>query len=205
MTDTTTARRHLLTVLLDRVERGALLNSERLLLRPLVTADREAADDEIADLQAQLDHTFRERDEWWNTATEKGETLGRRVERAEAAIARVRAQCADWAQLASPGDVGMTPDDTAFAEAGRIILAVLDGASPTPDDASPATERADPPAEPKVDVHVSITPQQVRDTLTLILNRLDRGETLTGNERYVLRHADAVACSRTSTRERTTR
>jgi predicted RNA-binding Zn-ribbon protein involved in translation (DUF1610 family) len=54
-----------------------------------------------------------------------------RAEQAEAAITRVRAQGADWAQLAPPGDVGMTPSDTAFAEAGRIILAALDGTAPT--------------------------------------------------------------------------
>jgi hypothetical protein len=50
-----------------------------------------------------------------------------------ATLAAVRKQAVDWARLAAPGDVGATPDDTAFAEAGHIILAALG-------DPQPATE-----------------------------------------------------------------
>ncbi|WNI15561.1 hypothetical protein [Actinacidiphila sp. ITFR-21] len=44
MTDTTTARRALLALLLDRADRGALLPAEMLLLRPLIAAEQESAD-----------------------------------------------------------------------------------------------------------------------------------------------------------------
>lgn len=55
MTTTTEARRALLAVLLDRAERGALLDSERPLLRPLVLAeqaDAEQAEAVIARVRA---------------------------------------------------------------------------------------------------------------------------------------------------------
>jgi hypothetical protein len=44
MTDTTAARRQLLGILLDRVDRGALLPSERPLLRACVVAEQAVAD-----------------------------------------------------------------------------------------------------------------------------------------------------------------
>lgn len=49
MTDTTAERRALLAVLLDRVDRGHLLDAERPLLRALVAADQAAADAQLTD------------------------------------------------------------------------------------------------------------------------------------------------------------
>lgn len=65
------------------------------------------------------------------TKQETGRCDGLRT--AQATLTAVRAQAADWAQLAAPGDVGTTPDDTALAGAGHIILGILGAPQPAED------------------------------------------------------------------------
>lgn len=164
--DTTTARRDLLGLLLSRAERGNLTDAERPLLRPLVEAemrhgqaviDQYAADAPWLKAYAEDHQALVQRHDDLIAETQRQgevhERTAQRLKRAEARLDRVNAQAVDWSRLAAPGDVGMTPGDTAFAEAGRIILdladeparrvlAALDG--PTPDDepATPVTDWA---------------------------------------------------------------
>jgi hypothetical protein len=119
MTDTATeARRALLDVLLDRVERAALLDNERDLLRPLVAA-------EISDADARPATQITVHDDATSAAIRPLladlDTLRLRAEQAEAAVARVRA-------LAEGDYYGIT---------GRAFLAALDGPTPDPDDDTP--------------------------------------------------------------------
>jgi hypothetical protein len=96
MTDTTDAalslaqphRRGLLALLCSRAERGVLEPAEGPLLRALVAAEQDDAD-QAASLGAQLDDAVRDRDGWRATAEEQVETLGRRAEELRAALTSV--------------------------------------------------------------------------------------------------------------------
>lgn len=127
MTDSTAARRALLGLLLDRVDRDALLPVERPCLRALVTAEQAAAD-AGADLTHQLDDIRKERDGWWATAEQQGETLGRRLEAVRHAVADARARALPRSDL----DQRLRP-----------IEAALDCPLPTPDD-GPTTAAVTP-------------------------------------------------------------
>lgn len=48
------------------------------------------------------------------------------------AVARVRDKAAEWATLAPPDDWADTPGDTALADAGRYLLALIDHPERTP-------------------------------------------------------------------------
>jgi hypothetical protein len=130
VTDTTTARRALLTLLLDRVDRSALLPAERPLLRACVAAEQGAADAR----ESVMEHSYVTRAKQADVLTARTKelltrrtgTLLRRAEKAEAALARVRA-------LAEPAT---QYDDVPQDRLARDILAALDGPT-TPDDGQP--------------------------------------------------------------------
>ncbi|MFI7113984.1 hypothetical protein ACIBK9_47240 [Nonomuraea sp. NPDC050227] len=54
------------------------------------------------------------------------------LERLHAVLARVRAQAAEWAQLAERGDPCAERVDLAIADCGRDVLAALDASLPPP-------------------------------------------------------------------------
>lgn len=118
MTNSTTeARRHLLDILLDRVERAALLDNERDLLRPLVAAEMsDAARAEQAEDLLRIAH------ETSNQSEAERERATQRAEQAEAVLNRV------W-DLADEWERGLTP----ALPYARALRAALDGLSPTPD------------------------------------------------------------------------
>jgi hypothetical protein len=125
MTDTTAARRALLALLLDRVERGALLPAEAPLIRPLVLAEQGNAD-RAADYDNRLT--------WETTCGEHARLLDgcraadERAEQAEAAVGRVRELAERWLYVPGLKDSPRT-----------TLLRALDGPSPTPD-ATPTTD-----------------------------------------------------------------
>lgn len=122
MTDTTTARRELLALLLDRVERGALLPAEAPLLRPLVAA--EQAD---ADARATAAHGANEEAWGWHD----------RASQARGAIARVRKLHTRTTvqTIAGPQEVCSHCENDGMSYPWPCeTIDALDGPSPTPDD-----------------------------------------------------------------------
>lgn len=127
--DATAARRDLLLLLLGQFERGTIADRDRALLRPLVEAEMATLDQ----IEAQAREPYEELQQRHNDLIaecrrqgEIHERTARHLKYAETRLDGIYAQAVDWSRLASPGDVGMTPGDSAFAEAGRIILSISD-------------------------------------------------------------------------------
>lgn len=130
MTDTTAARRALLNLLLDRVDRDALLEPEKPLLRCLVAAEQGAAD--ALDRPTTPDDDARpwiadafglDIESSWGVIADAARSHLHHLAAANDAIARVRELAERWAYV--PGLKG-SPRTS--------LLRALDGPSPTPDD-----------------------------------------------------------------------
>lgn len=131
--DTTTARRTLLALLLDRVERGVLLPAEAPLIRPLVAAEQDAVDarpttritfhDDAT--SAAVRPLLRDIDMFRRTQA----TLMDRASVAEATVYRLRQAVREARAAALPHS-----ELDSFVQQ---MTAILDGPSPTPDDTPP--------------------------------------------------------------------
>lgn len=123
MTDTTAveARRALLALLLDRVDRDALLPAERPLLRALVTAE-------------QADAGLPKRRHWRGA---DGADIATAYMDAQAALARVRTYARTLSAEPHPAHDHVCPDDI---RAG--LLAALNGPPPGPDAVDDAIDEA---------------------------------------------------------------
>lgn len=121
MTDTVPARRALLALLLDRIDRDALLPAERPLLRALVTAEQDAAD-------------LPKARHWRGT---DGADITTAYMDAQATLARVRRAITEAVRCPNHKGFVPCPHDHLVD-----IAAAFDGPSPTDDDAQAAADRA---------------------------------------------------------------
>lgn len=94
---------------------------------------RRAAEERAKDVERQLADMTRDRDGWWAAAERATEEHGRRAERAEAALARARAECdritADRAHLDSDSE----SFGDGLADAVARVLDALDGPTAKPE------------------------------------------------------------------------
>jgi hypothetical protein len=132
VTDTTAARRQLLALLLDRVDRDALLEPEKPLLRALVAAEQGAADTRPTtddDARPWIADAFGlDIETSWGVIADTARSHLRHLAATNDTIARVRELAERWAYVPGLKDSPRTS-----------LLRALDGPSPTNDDAPSMT------------------------------------------------------------------
>jgi hypothetical protein len=89
--------------------------------------------------------------------------LSEKLRAARATLTAVRAQATDWAQLAAPGDIGTTPDDTTLAGAGHIIIEIL--GDPQPATEAPSLAAVRQPAYDAVSAYIRALPREGAEAL----------------------------------------
>lgn len=66
---------------------------------------------------------------------------------AEMKLGQIRAKATEWSALAPPDDWGNTPQDTALADVGRLLLRLLAAAAAVPAGQAPGSDLRFAPVE----------------------------------------------------------